>query len=74
MVYLCTRNCELRRPDPYLYSSCVARGPKSARRFSAGTSPFASCGTTKDEEDFMPGYKSIDRIRTVTASTLTGWY
>ena len=30
---------------------------------------FAHCRTTRCDEDFMPGYRSIDRIRTVTAST-----
>jgi myosin-crossreactive antigen len=30
---------------------------------------FAHCRSTTDDEDFMPGDKSIDRIRTVTTST-----
>jgi thioredoxin 1 len=31
--------------------------------------PFARCRSTKDDEDFMSGYKSMDRIQTVTASS-----
>jgi len=72
MVYLCTCSRAFWRPNNTIAigsSNPLAREHRSASAsFWAGVNRFARSRSTNDE-DVMPGYKSIDRIQTVTAST-----